>query len=57
MDVPMNRVKEFESKFLDLMRGTQQETLDALRAGKYDDSLTAVLEKVAKDLKSQFIDK
>jgi len=53
----MNRVKEFESKFLDLMRGTQQETLDALRAGKYDDSLTAVLEKVAKDLKSQFIDK
>lgn len=54
MDVPMNKVKEFERSFLDLMRATQPETLDALRAGKYDDSLTSVLEKVAKDLKSQF---
>jgi len=57
MDVPMNKVKEFESSFLDTLRATQPETLDALRAGKYDDSLTSVLEKVAKDLKAQFIEK
>jgi F-type H+-transporting ATPase subunit alpha len=57
MDVPMNRVKEFESKFLDLMRGAHPEILDSLRAGKYDDSLTSVLEKVARDLKTQFIEK
>ena len=57
MDVPLNRVKEFESKFLDLMRGAHPEILDSLRAGKYDDSLTSVLEKVARDLKTQFIEK
>jgi len=57
MDVPLNRVKEFESKFLDLMRGAHPEILDSLRAGKYDDSFTSVLEKVARDLKTQFIEK
>jgi F-type H+-transporting ATPase subunit alpha len=56
MDVPINKVKEFEASFLDCMRATRQETLDALRAGKYDDSLTSVLEQVAKDIKSQFIE-
>ncbi len=48
--VPLAKVKEFEHEFLTMMRNKHSETLSALKAGKFDDSLTSVLEKVGADL-------
>jgi F-type H+-transporting ATPase subunit alpha len=54
MDVPLDRVRAFEADFLDVMRGSHKEVLDAFKAGKFDDELTGVVLKVAADLKSKF---
>ncbi|MBP7513492.1 MAG: F0F1 ATP synthase subunit alpha [Flavobacteriales bacterium] len=48
--VPLAKVKEFENEFLTILRNKNSETLAALKAGKFDDSLTSVLEKVGADL-------
>lgn len=48
--VPLNKVKEFENEFLTIMRNKHSDTLAALKSGKYDDTLTGVLEKVGADL-------
>ena len=48
--VPLGKVKEFENEFLTILRNKHSETLAALKAGKFDDSLTSVLEKVGADL-------
>ena len=48
--VPLTKVKEFENEFLTILRNKNSETLAALKAGKFDDSLTGVLEKVGADL-------
>ena len=52
--VPINKVREFESEFLAIMEATHKEVLNALKAGKFDDSLTSVLETVAKDLAAKY---
>ena len=52
--VPLNKVKEFESEFLTIMRNKHNDTLAALKSGKFDDSLTGVLEKVGADLVKSF---
>ena len=49
-DVPVNEVKKFENEFLDFMNAKHKDTMDALKAGKYTDAETSVLEKVAADL-------
>jgi F-type H+-transporting ATPase subunit alpha len=54
MDVPLDRVRAFEADFLDVMRGSHKDVLDAFKAGKFDDELTGVVLKVAADLKSKF---
>ncbi len=48
--VPLGKVKEFEVEFLTMLRSKHSDTLAALKAGKFDDSLTSVLEKVGADL-------
>jgi F-type H+-transporting ATPase subunit alpha len=48
--VDVTKVKAFEKEFLLVLSAQHADTLAALRAGKFDDSITAVLEKVAKDL-------
>lgn len=49
-NVVVNKVREFEKDFIGVMNATQKSTMDALKAGKYDDSLTDVLKKVAKEV-------
>ncbi len=49
-DVPVNQVKKFEAEFLEFMNAKHKETMDALKAGKYTDAETSVLEKVAADM-------
>ncbi len=52
--VPVNKVKEFEAEFLSIMRNKHSDTLAALKQGKFDDTLTGVIEKVGADLVKSF---
>jgi F-type H+-transporting ATPase subunit alpha len=54
MDVPMAKVREFESDFLATLRANHPQVLEALKAGKFDDSLTDVLSATAKELVARF---
>jgi F-type H+-transporting ATPase subunit alpha len=52
--VPINKVREFEAEYLQQLELRHPETLKALKAGKFDDSITGVLETVAKELSSKY---
>ena len=52
--VATNKVKAFETEYLTILRNKHSDTLAALKAGKYDDSLTSVLEKVGADVAKSF---
>ena len=49
-DVPINKVKDFEVEFIELLELKHRDTLDSLREGILNDDITKVLEKVASDL-------
>jgi F-type H+-transporting ATPase subunit alpha len=53
-NVPVNKVKEFEAEYLQQLEQRHPEVLTALKAGKFDDSLTSVLESVAKELAGKY---
>ncbi len=53
-DVPINRVKEFETEYLSLLEAQNRPTLDALKKGLIDESVTSVLEKVASELTPKY---
>ena len=48
--IPVNKVREFESSYLDYLETNHKETLNQLAAGKYESKLTDVLEEVAAEL-------
>ena len=48
--VPVERVREFEKEYLDNLRTAHQDTLAQLKAGKINDEITSVLERVAKEI-------
>jgi F-type H+-transporting ATPase subunit alpha len=52
--VPVNKVKEFEAEYLQQLELRHPDTLKALKAGKLDDTITGVLETVAKELSSRY---
>jgi F-type H+-transporting ATPase subunit alpha len=52
--VPVNKVREFEAEFTDQLEARHPEVLAALKAGKFDDQLTGVLETVAKELAGRY---
>ena len=52
--VPVNKIKEFEGKFIDFLEAKHPEVLETLRQGKLTDEVTSTLEKVAKDLASDY---
>ncbi len=52
--IPVNKVRAFEAEFLDNLERKHKDVLDQLAAGKFDDNITALLEKVAKDLMPSF---
>lgn len=52
--VPVDKVKEFEAGFLELMEMEHRDVLDAIRAGKFDESIESVLTKVAGEMASRF---
>jgi F-type H+-transporting ATPase subunit alpha len=52
--VPVNKVRQFEKEFLDLMRASHQSVLDNLRAGKLEDADVNTIKKTAMDLASKY---
>ncbi|MCA6078307.1 F0F1 ATP synthase subunit alpha [Fulvivirga sedimenti] len=53
-DVPVEKVREFERNFLDILRSKHSDALASLRAGKLEDATTDVLKKVAEDLTKEY---
>src|SRR5437762_14195568 len=52
--VPINKVREFEKEFLDLMERKHKTTLDELKVGQYTDAITGVLESAANELLAKY---
>jgi F-type H+-transporting ATPase subunit alpha len=52
--IPVNKVRAFETEYLDFLDAKHRDILDQIKAGKIDDSITSVLEKVAKELTAQY---
>ncbi len=53
-NVPVNKVKEFEKDFLEYMNTKHKDTLNALKAGKLDDTITDVIENAAKEISAKY---
>jgi len=53
-DVPVNKVKEFEADYIAFLEAKHKDVLNQLKAGKFTDELTNVLEAVAKDLSGKY---
>jgi F-type H+-transporting ATPase subunit alpha len=53
-EVPVNKVKEFETEFLSYLENKHKNVLNELKAGKISDEITNVLESVAKDLAGKY---
>ncbi|GGG84663.1 ATP synthase subunit alpha [Parapedobacter pyrenivorans] len=52
--VPVNQVKAFEAEYLQQLEQRHPEVLKALKEGKFNDELTGVLDKVAKELADKY---
>jgi len=53
--VPIDKVKQFQEDYLTVLSGQYADTMSAFRAGKFDDTLTGVLEKVAKEIAAKYV--
>ncbi|MCJ8210384.1 F0F1 ATP synthase subunit alpha [Mucilaginibacter sp. RS28] len=53
-NVPVNKIKEFEAEYTSQLELRHPEVLAALKAGKFDDDITKVLETVAKELAGKY---
>jgi F-type H+-transporting ATPase subunit alpha len=53
-NVPVNKVKEFEKDYLELLNAKHRGILDTLKAGKLTDEVIDTLTSVAKDLSSRY---
>ena len=53
--IPVERVREFEKEYLENLRTAHENVLLELKAGKINDEITAVLEKVAKEVAQNYV--
>ncbi|MCT4562018.1 MAG: F0F1 ATP synthase subunit alpha [Crocinitomicaceae bacterium] len=53
-NVPVNKVKAFETEYLDYLAAKHADVLAGLKSGKYTDELTDVLSKVAKEIAAKY---
>jgi F-type H+-transporting ATPase subunit alpha len=53
-NVPVEKVREFEQDFVQVLRATENDTLVALGQGKYDDNLTATLKRVGNEVAAKY---
>ena len=54
IDVPTEKVKEFEAEFIAFLHNKHQDVLDALAAGKLSDDITDALRAVCADLSKKY---
>ena len=53
-DVPVEKVKEFESDYLEFLNAKHRDILDTLKAGKLTDEVIDTINNVAKDLSAKY---
>ncbi|WP_299213071.1 F0F1 ATP synthase subunit alpha [uncultured Aquimarina sp.] len=53
-DVPVNKIKEFESDFIEYLNAKHRDTLDTLKAGKLTDEVTDVLLSACKEVSAKY---
>ncbi|MFL9832966.1 F0F1 ATP synthase subunit alpha [Chryseobacterium terrae] len=53
-NVPINKVKEFQTEYISFLRSKHPETMAAIKAGKIDNDITSVLKQAANDLASKY---
>jgi len=53
-DIPVDRVKEFESEYIRVLNDKHSEILSTIKQGKLTDEVTSTLKKVCADLVSKF---
>ncbi len=53
-NVPVNKVREFQTDYLEYLNNKHKDTLEALKAGKFSDELTDVLEAAAKEVSAKY---
>ncbi len=53
-DVPVEKIRDFQTEYLHFMETNHQDTMDSISAGKYTDEITQVLEEAAKHVASRF---
>jgi F-type H+-transporting ATPase subunit alpha len=53
-NVPVEKVRAFETEFRQVMQTRHPEALASLKAGKLDDSITNAIRQVAKDLSASY---
>jgi F-type H+-transporting ATPase subunit alpha len=53
-DVPVNKVREFQNQYLDILQNSNRDVLDQLKSGKLTPEITGTLEKVCADLASTY---
>ena len=54
MDVPVDKIKDFEKEFLSFLHAKHQNILDDLSSGKLNDEITTTLKKVASELSKKY---
>ena len=54
MNVPVNKIKEFETEYLAFLHTKHQDVLSDLGTGKLTDEIQATLKTVAADLSSKY---
>ena len=53
-DIPVERIKEFESEFIMTLNKKHSKVLSTIKKGKLNEEVTSTLEKVCADLVSKF---
>ncbi len=53
-DVPVNKIKEFESDYIEYLNAKHRDTLDTLKAGKLTDEVTDVLLSSCKEISAKY---
>ncbi len=53
-DVPLDKVREFETEYLGILEAQHKNVLSELKAGKLPDDVVATLEKIASDLAKKY---
>ncbi|RVU27073.1 F0F1 ATP synthase subunit alpha [Sandaracinomonas limnophila] len=52
--IPVNKIREFEKDFINVLKATEASTLVDLSKGKFDDTLTATVKRVGKEVAAKY---